>query len=254
MINSLFLCHGGPTIVVEKNEYTTFLRELGNNIKPKAIVVFTAHWESEITTISSVEGKYDMIYDFYGFPRELYEMKYPASGSPDLAKKISNLLEENKINSKIDTKRGLDHGTWDLLYIMYPTANIPVVQVSINPFMPMEEQYKIGKALQTLGEEDILVIGSGSTVHNLGTIDWEATKAKSWAVEFDDWLIEKVEAGDLNQLFSYQKLAPNSKLAVPREEHIVPMFIAMGAGMNKKPKLLHRSYIYGTLTYLGFEF
>lgn len=254
MIKSLFLCHGGPTIVVENNEYTRFLKELGNKIKPKAIVIFTAHWESEITTISSVEGNYDMIYDFYGFPRELYEMKYPAKGSPGLALKVSDLLEGKGIKSRLDTKRGLDHGTWDLLYIMYPNADIPVVQVSINPFMPMKEQYKIGEALKNLGQEDILVIGSGSTVHNLGTVDWEATKAKEWAVEFDDWLIEKTEANAFEELFSYQKLAPNARLAVPREEHIVPMFIAMGAGVNKQPKILHRSYIYGTLTYLGFEF
>jgi 4,5-DOPA dioxygenase extradiol len=254
MMHSLFLCHGGPTIVVEENEYTQFLKEYGKKVTPKAIVIFTAHWESEITTISSVEGTYDMIYDFYGFQRELYEMKYPAKGSPELAEKISHLLEESGIKSNLDTKRGLDHGTWDLLYLMYPKADIPVVQMSINPFMTMEEQYKIGKALRALGGEDILVIGSGSTVHNLGTVDWEATKAQKWAVDFDDWLVEKVEAKELKQLFDYQKLAPNAKRAVPREEHIVPMFIAMGAGSNIHPKLLHREYIYGTLTYLGFEF
>ncbi|MFA9378496.1 MAG: class III extradiol ring-cleavage dioxygenase [Lachnotalea sp.] len=254
MMNSLFLCHGGPTIVVENNEYTKFLKELGNKIKPKAIVIFTAHWESEKTTISSVEGKYEMIYDFYGFPHELYEMKYLATGSPEIAMKVKNLLNEKGINSRLDTQRGLDHGTWDLLYIMYPNADIPVIQVSINPFMSMKEQYKIGEALRILGEEDILVIGSGSTVHNLATVDWEATKVKSWAVEFDDWLIEKIKKNEVEELFPYQRLAPNAKLAVPREEHIIPMFIAMGAGQSKQPKLLHRSYIYGTLTYLGFEF
>jgi 4,5-DOPA dioxygenase extradiol len=147
----------------------------------------------------------------------------------------------------------MDHGTWDLLYIMYPNADIPVIQVSINPFMSMQQQYKIGEALRSLGQEDILVIGSGSTVHNLGTVDWEATEPKSWAVAFDDWLVEKVESNQMNQLFSYQELAPNAKLAVPREEHLVPLFIAMGCGQQKQPKLLYRSYAYGTLTYLCFE-
>jgi 4,5-DOPA dioxygenase extradiol len=238
---------------MDDNAYTTFLKDIGNKIKPKAIVVFTAHWESDITTISSIEGKYNMIYDFYGFPAELYTLKYPAIGSPEIAIKMKNLLDANGIPSRLDYTRGMDHGTWDLLYIMYPNADIPIIQVSINPFMPMQQQYKIGEALRSLGQEDILVIGSGSTVHNLGTVDWEATEPKSWAVAFDDWLVEKVEGNQRDQLFSYQELAPNAKLAVPREEHIVPLFIAMGCGQLKQPKLLYRSYAYGTLTYLGFE-
>jgi 4,5-DOPA dioxygenase extradiol len=253
MINSLFLCHGGPSIVLDNNEYTTFLKEIGDKIKPKAIVIFTAHWESEITTISSISGKYNMIYDFYGFPAELYAMNYPAVGSPEVALKVKRLLEASGIQSSLDNTRGIDHGTWDMLYIMYPKADIPVVQVSVNPFMPMEEQYSIGEALRSLGEEDILVIGSGSTVHNLRTVDWDAKEPKTWAMEFDDWLIEKVESKQIDQLYSYQKLAPNVKLAVPREEHIVPLFIAMGSGQKKQPKLLHRSYAYGTLSYLCFE-
>lgn len=254
MIHSMFLCHGAPDIVLEGNEYTRLLQEMGKNIKPKVIVNFTAHWENEITTISSIEGKYDMIYDFYGFPKELYAKQYPANGSPEYAKKVKDLLESSNIPAKLDTSRGIDHGTWALLYIMYPEANIPVVQVSVNPFRPMEEQFAIGEALKSLGEEDVLIIGSGSTVHNLATLDGYAKEPKSWAVEFDDWLIDKVLKKDMKALYSYQSLAPNAHTAVPREEHITPMFIAMGSGTLEAPRLIHRSYAYGTLTYLGFEF
>lgn len=252
---SLFVCHGGPTLAIEENDYTNFLKDLAKEIKPKAIVIFTAHFESEITTISSIENTYDMIYDFYGFPEELYSIKYNAKGSPEIADKIENLLEVKGIRSKLDKTRGLDHGSWDILKIMYPEANIPVVQVSINPFLPMESQYEIGKALRELEKEDILIIGSGSTVHNLRTVDWQAKETKSWAIEFDSWLIENVEQNNLKNLFNYQKLAPNAKMAIPREEHIAPLFIAMGSGKEGKlPKLLHRSYAYGTLSYICFQF
>ena len=254
MISSIFVCHGGPTLAIESNGYTDFLKELGKNIRPKAVVVFTAHWESEITTISSIDNKYDMIYDFYGFPEELYSLKYEAKGSTEIANKLQTMLKVHGIESQLDIERGLDHGAWDILYIMYPEADIPVIQVSVNPYMPMDKQYNLGEAIRSLGQEDILVIGSGSTVHNLRTIDWQATEPVQWAVEFDNWLAEKVENNDKEALFSYQGLAPYAKRAVPREEHIVPLFIAMGSGQNDTPKLLHRSYDYGTLSYICFEF
>lgn len=254
MMNSIFLCHGGPSIVTEDNEYIDYLKEFGRKNQPKAIVIFTAHWENEITTISSIDGEYKMIYDFYGFPEELYHMRYPAKGSKELAQRMKKQLFDAGIESKLDEKRGLDHGAWDILYIMYPEADIPVVQVSVNPFLKKEEQINIGKAIKELSKEDILIIGSGSTVHNLATVDWNATKPKEWAVQFDDWLVEKVLENDVDALKDYQSLAPNARYAIPREEHIVPMFIALGSGSLEKPKLLHRSYVYGTLSYIGFEF
>lgn len=255
MISSLFVCHGGPTLAIENNEYTDFLRNLGKNIKPKAIVIFTAHWETDVTTISYKNDSYDMIYDFYGFQEELYSIKYPAKGSTEIASKLQGLLHSHGIQSKFDSNRGLDHGAWVMLHIMYPEADLPVVQVSVNPNMSMEQQYKIGEAVRELGEEDILVIGSGATVHNLASIKWNSKETEEWALEFDNWLIEKVENKDMPALFSYRASAPYSRRAVPSEEHIIPLFIAMGSGMDKnKPKLLHRSYEYGTLSYICFEF
>lgn len=254
MFSPIFVCHGGPTIVVEKNEYTDFLKDLGKKQTPKAVVIFTAHWESKFTTISSIDDTYDMIYDFSGFSKDLYSIKYPAKGSVEIASKLQAMLRNNGIESRLDESRGLDHGAWDILYLMYPNADIPVVQVSLNPQLSMEKQYEIGRAIKELGKEDILVIGSGSTVHNLSTIDWYSEKAEEWAQEFDNWLIDKVEGNDIEALFNYRQLAPYAKRAVPTEEHIVPLFIAMGSGSSDKPKLLHQSYAYGTLSYICFQF
>lgn len=217
MIPSLFICHGAPTLVSEKNDYTNFLKDLGNRQKPKAIVIFTAHWESEITTISSVDNTYSMIYDFYGFPKELYSIKYPAKGSVEIASKLKSMLKNYGIESKLDENRGLDHGAWDILYLMYPKADIPIIQVSVNPFLAMEKQYEIGRAIRELGKEDILVIGSGSTVHNLATVNWNSEKTEQWALEFDEWLIEKVEDNDKDALFNYRRLASESSKACPHK-------------------------------------
>lgn len=164
------------------------------------------------------------------------------------------MFRSKGIESRLDKNRGLDHGAWDVLYLMYPNADIPVVQVSLNPQLSMKKQYEIGRAIKDLGKEDILVIGSGSTVHNLATVNWNSEKAEEWAVEFDGWLIEKVENNDKEALFNYRQLAPHAKRAVPREEHIAPLFIAMGSGNKDKAKLLHQSYAYGTLSYICFEF
>lgn len=255
MVPALFISHGSPTLAIEKNEYTDFLNNLGKEITPKAIVMFTAHWESEITTISFRDEVYDMIYDFGGFSRELNEVKYPAKGSTDIAERLEGLLQKKGITSKRDEKRGLDHGSWVVLKLLYPEANIPVVQVSVNPKLSPRKQYEIGEAIKELGQEDILIIGSGGTVHNLWTVDWDAEKAEDWAMEFDKWIIEKMQNRDIEALFKYEALAPNAKKAVPREEHLVPLFIALGSGDEERfPKLIHRSYNYGTLSQICFEF
>lgn len=255
MMTSLFLCHGGPTLALEDNEYTEFLKSLGSTIKPKAIVIFTAHFESEVTTISYRDDCYSMIYDFYGFPRELYSLEYKATGSKDTALTVQRLLSNSGIESKFDYERGLDHGSWVILKLMYPMADIPVVQVSVNPNLSMEKQYELGKALRELGQQDILLIGSGATVHNLGTIDWNAKDTKAWALLFDDWLIKNVAEKNLEKMFEYRQVAPMAKTAVPTEEHITPLFIAMGSGQEEAtPELLHRSYEFGTLSYIGLKF
>lgn len=254
MVPSLFLAHGSPMIAIQTNSYTDFLTELGAKFQPKAIVIFTAHWESEILTISSTDDTYETIYDFYGFPEELYQVTYPAKGSTKIANLIQSRLNAQGILTKLDTSRGLDHGSWTILKHLYPKANIPVVQVSINPFLSPKEQWSIGNALKGLGEKDILIIGSGATTHNLRLLKWGQQTPENWAVEYDDWLIQHITEKNNEKLFEYESLAPHQSLAVPRPEHFVPLFIAIGSGIMEVPQVLYREYEMGTLSYLCFQF
>ncbi|HWO98974.1 MAG TPA: class III extradiol ring-cleavage dioxygenase [Bacillus sp. (in: firmicutes)] len=255
MMPSLFLAHGSPMLAIEQNPYTDFLENIGRHIKPKAIVIFTAHWESDITTISYTDEVYETIYDFYGFPDEMYTIKYPARGSKKAADMVKNQFQQQGIPFKLNMTRGLDHGSWTLLSRIYPNADIPVIQISVNPFLEAENQYKIGQSLKALRAEDILIIGSGVTVHNLRALNWNQTTPEAWAVEFDDWLIDKIQQKDLDGLFKWEESAPNARLAVPRPEHFVPFFIAVGSGDSlEDAKVIHRSYEFGTLSYLCFQF
>ncbi|UVI30848.1 DODA-type extradiol aromatic ring-opening family dioxygenase [Paenibacillus spongiae] len=254
MIPALFLAHGSPMLAIEQTPYTAFLEKLGKQYQPKAIVIFTAHWETEKVTISAMDDEYDTIYDFGGFPDELYTIRYKAKGSTAIASLVEEKLASQGIAAGKDTQRGLDHGSWTLLHRMYPHADIPVIQVSVNPYRSPEDQYKIGAALKELGGENIMVIGSGVTVHNLRMIHWGQTAPEPWAVEFDDWLLEHIERKDVSSLFRYAELAPHAKLAVPRAEHFVPLFIAMGSGNQPQASVIHRSYDMGTLSYLCLQF
>lgn len=255
MVPSLFISHGSPYLAVQKNEYTKFLSELGKRIIPKAIVIFSAHYESKILSMTCTDEILDTVYDYYGFPEEMYEIKYPARGSVKIASMLEDRFKKNGIATKMDIKRGLDHGSWVALQHMYPKADIPVVQLSVDPFLSVKEQYKIGEALRGLGEEDILVIGSGTTVHNLRMIFPGAKDVKPEAIEFDNWLIENIKNRDLGALNRYTEIAPHAAFAVPRPEHFVPLFVAMGSGNeDKTPIVINRSYEMGTFSNLSFEF
>ncbi|MHC0038425.1 DODA-type extradiol aromatic ring-opening family dioxygenase [Pseudoneobacillus sp. C159] len=255
MMQSLFLAHGSPMNAIEDKEYTQFLEQFGKTLQPKAVVIFTAHWESEVLTISSSDQTYDTIYDFYGFPEELYRIKYPAKGSAELANRLAKEFTEQGIPVNKDMTRGLDHGSWTLLRRLFPNADIPVVQISVHPFLHPEKQYEIGKVLRGLGNEEVLIIGSGVTVHNLRIIKWGQTTPEDWAVEFDDWLIENMGKGDVAALFDYENLAPHARTAVPRPEHFVPLFIAMGAADSlANAKVIFRNYEFGTLSNICFQF
>ncbi|GIM46678.1 dioxygenase [Collibacillus ludicampi] len=255
MLPSFFLAHGAPTLVLENNEYTKFLRDLANELqRPKGIVLFSAHWEEPIQSISGVET-YDMIYDFYGFPDEMYQITYPATGNKQMTKEIQALLTAQGIPSRIDEKRGLDHGAWVILRLMYPDADIPVTTLSVNPALPPQEQYQIGRALASLRDKDILIIGSGGTVHNLRRLEWNGTHPNEWAVAFDRWLANQLEEWDLESLFQYENRAPYAKDAVPRNEHFIPLLIAMGAANDqRKANLLYQNYQYGTLSLSCWQF
>jgi 4,5-DOPA dioxygenase extradiol len=255
MIPSYFFAHGAPSIVLEQNAYTSFLKEFAGNItKPKAIVIFSAHWEDTVQTISTADT-YGTIYDFSGFQDELYQMTYPAKGERLLSDKIHSLFAKQGIQSGLDEVRGLDHGSWAVLKLIYPDVDIPVVALSVNRHLSNEEQYRIGRALSELREQDVLIIGSGGTVHNLRRLNWQAERADDWAESFDSWLQSKLEAWDMNALFNYRELAPYAQESVPTNEHFIPLLLAMGAGdKNRQAKLLHRSYQYGNLSLSCWQF
>jgi 4,5-DOPA dioxygenase extradiol len=256
MMPSLFICHGAPSLAIENNEYTAFLNQLGAQIeKPKAIVVFTAHWESDVLSMTYTDDVYETIYDFGGFSEELRSVKYPVKGSKAVADALSDLLTEKGIASRKDSQRGLDHGTWVVLRLLYPDADIPVVQVSVNPDLSIEEQYRVGAAIADMKNQGVLIVGSGGTVHNLRMIQWGQKEPEAWAEQFDDWLVDRVLAWDTESIFTYDQLAPHAKLAVPRAEHFVPLPILMGSADDRRQaKLLHRSYDYGTLSHICFSF
>ncbi|MDR6723084.1 4,5-DOPA dioxygenase extradiol [Paenibacillus amylolyticus] len=255
MMPSLFIAHGAPSLALEENAYTEFLQELGQTLpKPKAIVLFSAHWEATTQQVSSV-AEYETIYDFGGFQPELYQIKYPAQGHAETTTEVERLFTEAGIPVQTDDVRGLDHGAWVVLRLLYPDADIPVVALSVNRYLTGEQQYQVGQALASLREQDVLVIGSGGTVHNLRRLNWGSNEIDPWALEFDHWLQDKLESWDTESLFAYDTLAPSAQAAVPTPEHFVPLLLAMGAGdRNKQATLMFKAYQLGNLSLSCWKF
>lgn len=258
MLPTFFLAHGSPMLAVEDTPYTRFLESLGAGLKPKAILLLSAHWESPIQMVSQVD-QYRTIYDFGSFPQALYQITYPAKGDAELSARIGRLFESEAIPYRIEQSRGLDHGAWVPLRRLFPQADIPVIAMSVNPDLDPAEMYRIGKALASLRADDILIIASGVTVHNFGTLRLRSPgpEADPWAAEFDDWVIGKAAQWDLPSLFRYDSLAPHARLAVPPQgnEHFIPLFYAMGATDDQRTaRELHRSYQYGNLSHVVWQF
>lgn len=250
MLPSVFVGHGAPTIVIDDDPYTRLLKQYPNTLeKPKGIVIFTAHWESRLQQIGSPK-QYEMIYDFYGFPQQMYKMQYPAVGDEALAQKVDALLAQSGIDSHIDRERGIDHGAWTPLMLMYPQADIPVVTMSVNIQLSPAQHYAIGKALAPLKQEGILIMASGGIVHNLRTVRMgEDEQPDEWAQQFNEWIGEKLLKWDLDALFDYPRSAPHANLAVARSEHFVNLLLAMGAGDEARQATLHGSMIqFGNLS------
>ncbi|MFK2825774.1 class III extradiol ring-cleavage dioxygenase [Bacillus sp. B190/17] len=259
MMPAFFIAHGAPLLAIEENMYTRFLNQLGKEWpSPKAVVLFSAHWESAVQKVSEVD-EYKTIYDFGGFPEALYRIQYPAKGQKEITKEIEELFTKHGITYEVETSRGLDHGAWIVLKMLYPNADVPVIAMSVNPRLTPEEQYKVGKSLAALREKDILMIGSGGTVHNLGALRMvtDDGEVDDWALEFDRWLEKHLKSWDLEALFNYNTLAPAASLAVPPygNEHFIPIFYAMGAAHNQPTAaLIHRSYRYGNLSHSVWQF
>ena len=188
MLPALFVSHGAPTLPFDDVPARDFLRTLGGRLeKPKAVVCISAHWDTYAPQVNSTRVN-DTIHDFYGFPDELYRLRYPAPGAPALARRVVELLEEAGIDAAIDGERGLDHGAWNPLLLVYPKADVPVTQLSIQVQLGPAHHAKIGRALQPLRREGVLVLASGGAVHNLRQFHIDREEPAPWAVSFDDWL------------------------------------------------------------------
>ena len=203
--------------------------------KPKAIVVFSAHWESNPVKITSSTNP-KMLYDYYGFPSETYEYKYPAPGSPELAQRIQNLLQSHDIASELDSERGFDHGDFVPIMIMYPDADIPVVCVSLHSSLSPKINMGIGKALAPLRDDGVLILGSGYTFHNLPAFFNPSPESYKSSAEFNDWLKQTMSSDDVVETLLEWEQAPGARMAHPREEHLLPLFMTAASGGT--PKLI----------------
>jgi len=247
MLPSLFISHGSPMLALQPGASGPALARLANGLpRPKAIVVVSAHWESRELLVTG-GAKPQTWHDFHGFPAALYAVQYPAPGEPALAGRVEALLNAAGLAARLDAQRPFDHGAWVPLSLMYPDANIPVIQVSLPSHGGPELQLEVGQALAGLRDEGILLIGSGSITHNLGELDWHAGPdvIEPWALAFRDWVVEKLGKDDQAALLDFQRQAPFATRNHPSDEHFLPLFFALGAG--DKFSIVHQGFTLGAL-------
>lgn len=226
----LFLGHGSPMNAIEENEFVTGFRTISTKIpKPKAVLCVSAHWETKGVYVTATE-KPNTIHDFFGFPKELYEIQYPAPGSPDLAKEIAHII--TKTNVGLDYQWGLDHGCWVVLKYIFPDADVPVIQMSLDYSKTAQFHYELAKELSLLRRKGVLIVGSGNMVHNLGLISWDNVGTPEfgldWAIEASKRMKKFILNNDHQQLIDYQSQGRAFDLAIPTPEHYLPLLYALG--------------------------
>lgn len=252
----VFISHGSPLAAIEHDSYTRALHRMGEDLpRPRAIVVVSAHWESVAPIRVGMSERPPLIYDFGGFPAELYELKYACPGDRGLSDDILALLKDAGVKAVGDPARGLDHGAWVPLMHAYPGADIPVVEVTLPVPRKPSEMLALGAALAPLRDRGVLLIGSGGIVHNLHRVRFEDKDApiESWALSFDDWVRARLETQDVSSLSDYRNLAPEASAAVPTSEHFDPLFVVLGAsGRRDRVKDLYEGFQYGNLSLRTF--
>lgn len=227
----LFVSHGAPTLPLVPGDTGEAWHKLGKQLpRPSAILVISAHWETRVPTVSSAMHP-ETIHDFSGFPAELYELQYPAPGAPEMAQSTAIALRQAGIPVHLDETRGLDHGAWVPLSLMYPKADIPAAQLSLQPDRDPAWHIALGRALRPLREQGVLIVGSGSISHNLRALfkHPQNTPAPDWVTEFCNWMAERITAADLDSLIAYRTIAPHAVQNHPTDEHLLPLFVALGA-------------------------
>jgi len=255
---AIFVSHGSPMLALQDSPARRFLQGLGQSLpRPRAIAVVSAHWETRGGPAVSLAAAPATIHDFGGFPQALFDMRYPAPGAPDTAERAAALFEAAGFPVGRSATRGLDHGAWVPLALMYPDADIPVMQVSIVHGAGPALHRQLGAALQQLRAEGVLVLASGSLTHNLGAFRGQPVDAAppAWVSQFEAWMREKLAANDQEALLAYRHLAPSAEQNHPTEEHLLPLFVAMGAaGPGATAQLLHASFEHGVLAMDAYAF
>lgn len=247
----LFLGHGSPMNAIEENEFVAGFRETGKDIpRPSAILCISAHWETQGTFVTAMANP-RTIHDFGGFPKALFDVQYPAPGSPALARETKNLLQQSSIG--LDEQWGLDHGAWSVIKHLYPAADVPVIQLSLDYRQSAQWHYDLAKQLQPLRRKGVLIVGSGNMVHNLGQVAWdklnESGFAFDWAQEANDKMKARIQSGDHKSLINFRSQGRAFDLAIPTPEHYLPLLYSLALqGKGDEVKLFNDKAVAGALT------
>jgi 4,5-DOPA dioxygenase extradiol len=259
MLPALFVSHGAPTFPLTDAPARAFLEQFAGHLaeKPRAILMVSAHWETDIPTLTD-QVVNETIHDFHGFPEALYAIRYPAPGSTWLVDQIMTLINRAGGAVARDPHRGLDHGAWVPLSLVYPDADIPVVQLSVQTARGPDYHYRLGQLLAPLRQEGVLIVGSGSFTHDLSSFReyYHALHAPApeWVDQFADWMSAAIEEGRIDDLLAYRERAPQAVRNHPTEEHLLPLFVALGAGEGGASQHLHKSTTHGILRMDAFAF
>lgn len=254
MLPTLFLSHGSPDLILRNTPATAFFTQFGRELStPDLIVVISAHWLTEQPRITGA-GPLETIHDFYGFPDALYQQRYAAEGDEHSVQAVLNCLRQQGIDAEIDAKRGLDHGAWVPLKLMYPQAPCPIVQVSLPLTMSIDQTLQLGQALAPLRQQSALIVGTGSATHNLRDIK-PGDQPDDWARDVDTWLCERIEQGDSTAVCDPQRWHPQMPHAHPTIEHLIPLHAAWAAaGLEQAGRLLHNSFDFSNLSMSSYAF
>jgi 4,5-DOPA dioxygenase extradiol len=249
----LFVGHGSPMNGIEDNEFSSEWEKLGSNLEtPKAVLVISAHWLTRGTFVTAID-KPQTIHDFGGFPQELFDVQYPAPGNPALAKETTQLIKKTEVG--LDHEWGLDHGSWTVVRRMYPNANIPVLQLSIDYRKDMQWHYDLAKELGELRKKGVLILGSGNMVHNLRIIDWQKQNTGyDWAVEINEKFKSLIKTNEHAPLINYESLGSAAKLSIPTPEHYIPMLYALGLkGEKEQVSFFNDKTMMGSISMTSFK-
>ncbi len=247
----LFLGHGSPMNAIEENEFVTGFRNIGKTIpKPNAILCISAHWETRGTFVTAME-KPPTIHDFGGFPQALFDVQYPAQGSPEIASETKSIIKKTIVG--LDDKWGLDHGAWSVIKHLYPNADVPVIQLSLDYYQTAQYHYELAKELSSLRKKGVLIIGSGNMVHNLRMVAWDKLNVDGfgydWAIEANEKMKKFILSNDHQQLINFKSQGKAFDLAVPTPEHYLPLLYALALKEeNEKVSLFNDKALGGSLT------